>query len=220
MATVKIGQKVPPLSVSAWVQGQSTNFEALLGQVVLVAVFQVNCPGCFLSCLPQVLALKQRYADSGLTVLGVATAFEDFDKNNLENLKLLVETGEVVGETWKALNERGLLRDGKLPYRIDFPVAMDRLNKREFGSIENEIDAFISQRLNDFEQQSGQRQQQVRRQVQQYLQAQEYQAETFECFQLQGTPSYILVDKAGSLAACRFGNYPELEADIVRLLQQ
>lgn len=220
MATVKIGQKVPPLSVSEWVQGSPANFEALHGQVVLVAVFQVNCPGCFLYCLPQVQALSQRYRDSGLTVLGLATAFEDFDKNNLENLKRLVENGEVVGETWKALNERGLLHDGKLPYRIDFPVAMDRLTKREFGSIENEIDAFISQRLSDFEQQSGLRQQQVRRQVQQYLQAQEYQAETFECFQLQGTPSYILVDKNGLLAACRFGNYPGLETDVVRLLQQ
>ena len=28
-----------------------------------------------------------------------ATAFEDFDKNTLENLKLLLETGEVIGDT-------------------------------------------------------------------------------------------------------------------------
>ncbi|MCQ8116895.1 TlpA family protein disulfide reductase [Methylomonas rosea] len=218
MRTVMIGQKVPPLSVSEWVEGQSVNFEQLLGQVVLVAVFQVNCPGCFLSCLPQVLALKQRYAESGLTVLGLATAFEDFDKNNLQNLKRLVETGEVIGETFKVLNGRGLLQDGKLPYRIDFPVAMDRLTKREFGSIESEIDAFISQRLSDLEQDIGLRQPHVRAQVKQYLQTLDYHAETFEFFQLQGTPSYILVDRAGSLVQCKFGAYPDLETDILKLL--
>jgi len=218
MTTVKIGQRVPPLSVSEWVRGTPVNFERLLGQVVLVAVFQVNCPGCFLSCLPLALTLKQRYADSGLTVLGLATAFEDFDKNNLENLKRLIDTGEVVGETLRVLSGRGLLRDGKLPYEIDFPVAMDRLTKREFGSIESEIDAFISQRLSDLEQEIGLRQPHVRAQVKQYLQTLEFHAETFEFFQLQGTPSYILVDRAGLLAACRFGAYPELEADILKLL--
>ncbi|AMK77527.1 MULTISPECIES: redoxin family protein [Methylomonas] len=218
MKTVMIGQKVPPLSVSEWVQGQPVNFEQLRGKVVLVAVFQVNCPGCFLSCLPQVLALKQRYAESGLTVLGLATAFEDFDKNNLENLKRLIETGEVVGETLRVLGERGILQHGKLPYRIDFPVAMDRLTKREFGSIESEIDAFISQRLSDLEQEIGLRQPHVRAQVKEYLQMLDYHAETFEFFQLQGTPSYILVDKNGFLAACRFGAYPDLEADILKLL--
>ncbi len=44
----QIGQKAPQLSVSAWVQGMELNFDQLLGQVVLVEVFQVNCPGCFL----------------------------------------------------------------------------------------------------------------------------------------------------------------------------
>lgn len=219
MKALMIGQKVPPLSVSEWVQGQAVNFEQLHGQVVLVAVFQVNCPSCFLSCLPQVLGLNQRYAQRGLTVLGLATAFEDFDKNNLENLKRLVETGEVVGETQRVLGGQGVLRDGKLPYSIDFPVAMDRLTKREFGSIESEIDAFISQRLSDLEQEIGLRQPHVRAQVKQYLQTLDYHAETFEFFQLQGTPSYILVDKAGLLTACRFGAYPDLESDILKLLQ-
>jgi hypothetical protein len=218
MQTVMIGQKVPPLSVSDWVQGQPVNFEQLLSHVVLLAVFQVNCPGCFLSCLPQVLALKQCYADRGLIVLGLATAFEDFDKNNLENLKRLVESGEVIGETKRVLSGRGLLQDGKLPYRIDFPVAMDRLTKREFGSIESEIDAFISQRLSDLEKDIGLRQPHVRAQVKQYLQTQEYHAETFEFFQLQGTPSYILVDRAGLLRQSKFGAYPDLENDILNLL--
>jgi hypothetical protein len=47
--------------------------------------------------------LYQRYSDHGLSVLGAATAFEDFDKNNLENLTHLIETGEVIGETHRML---------------------------------------------------------------------------------------------------------------------
>lgn len=45
-------------------------------------------------------------------------------------------------------------------------------------------------------------------------------AETFECFELKGTPSYILVDKHGVLRDCTFGAYPELESRILKLLQE
>ena len=218
MISIKIGQKVPPLSVSEWVQGQPTNFDQSLGQVVLVAVFQVNCPGCFLHCLPEVLRLHHRYAERGLKVLGLATAFEDFDKNNLENLKKLLETGEVIGETRRSLTNHGVLRDGKLPYVIDFPVAMDRLTQRQYGSIESEIDAFISARLSELEQDIGLSQPHVREQVKDYLEHLQYHAETFEFFHLQGTPSYILVDKNGCLVSSRFGAYPDLEDDIIKLL--
>lgn len=215
---LKQGQKAPALSVSEWVQGTPVNFEQLLGQVVLVAVFQVNCPGCFLYCLPQVRALKQRYADRGLTVLGLATAFEDFDKNTLENLKRLLETGEVIGETLRVLAARGLLSKGKLNYPIDFPVAMDRLTHQDFSDIENQVDAFIAQRSSDLERERALRQPHVRAQIKHYLQALEYRAETFESFQLQGTPSYILLDRVGLLVQSKFGAYPELEADILTLL--
>jgi hypothetical protein len=99
----KIGEKAPLLAVSEWVQGAPINFDQLLGRVVLVEVFQVNCPGCFLYALPEAVELHRKYADAdaGVTVLGVATAFEDFDKNTLENLRHLVERNEVVGETFK-----------------------------------------------------------------------------------------------------------------------
>ena len=44
----KIGEKAPNLSISKWVQGLPTNFDQEKDHVVLVEVFQVNCPGCFL----------------------------------------------------------------------------------------------------------------------------------------------------------------------------
>ncbi|MDD1620710.1 MAG: redoxin domain-containing protein [Methylococcaceae bacterium] len=220
MQKAVIGQKAPLLSVSDWLQGTPTNFDQLSGRVVLVVVFQVNCPGCFLYSLPQAIELQQRYAGQGLTVLGVATAFEDFDKNNLENLIRLVEKGEVVGETLRLLSLKGKLQNRRLRYRINFPVAMDKLNKRLGANIENDIDAFIRLRLPDFQDKARREQQRIREQLQDYFQALEYQADTFECFGLQGTPSYILVDKRGLLKACRFGAYPELEADIQKLLQE
>ncbi len=220
MTKAQIGQKAPLLSVSEWVQGTPTNFDQLSGRVVLVVVFQVNCPGCFLYSLPQAIELQQRYAGQGLMVLGIATAFGDFDQNNLENLVRLVEKGEVVGETLRSLNQHGKLQEGRLPYRINFPVAMDRLSKRQDADIDSDIKAFIRLRLPDFQDRASREQHRIREQLQDYFQALEYHADTFERFGLQGTPSYILVDRRGLLKACRFGAYPELEADIQKLMQE
>lgn len=208
------------MQVSDWVQGGPVNFDQLSGRVVLVEVFQVNCPGCFLYSLPQAVDLYQRYFDHGLSVLGVATAFEDFDKNNLENLISLLENGDVVGETQKMLERQGKLMAGRLPYRIPFPVAMDRLRKRQADVSHDDIAAFINEHIPDFEQQPEIYQQKIRQQVQQYLDSLTYRAETFELFDLKGTPSHILVDKQGLLRDCAFGAYPDLETRILDLLRE
>ncbi len=218
MARAKIGQAVPPLSISEWVQGEEHNFNRLLGHVVLVEVFQVNCPGCFLYSLPQAVELHQRYSDQGLVVLGLATAFEDFDKNKLTNLRLLLETGEVVGETLRVLTEHGQLQNGRWPLRIPFPVAMDRLIPMEKPVSEQTVQDFIRQKLPDIAGHSDDYQDQIRRRVFAYLNSLDYRPETFECFDLQGTPSHILVDKQGVLRAIRFGGFPELESQIRQLI--
>lgn len=216
----QIGQKAPLLSVSAWVQGAEVNFDRFAGQVVLVEVFQVNCPGCFLHALPQAADLYRKYSEQGLAVLGVATAFEDFDKNNLESLTRLAEHGEVVGETLRILSQQGKLNDGRLPYRIPFPLAMDRLTQRRDEVSDSLIANFIQDHIPDYEQQPKARQQQIRLQVENYLQSLDCHAETFERFELKGTPSYILVDKQGILRDCVFGIYPDLESRILGLLQE
>jgi len=216
----QLGQKVPLLSISTWVQGTETNFDRLLGRVVLVEVFQVNCPGCFLYALPQAVDLHRKYAEHGLTIVGVATAFEDFDKNNLENLTRLAENGEVVGETLRVLSRQDKLSAGRLPYRIPFPLAMDRLTHHRGEVSDNVIAEFIQNYIPDFEQQSKERQQQLRQQALNYFQSLDYHAETFERFDLKGTPSHILVDKQGILRDCAFGAYPELEMRILGLLQE
>jgi thiol-disulfide isomerase/thioredoxin len=165
----QIGQKAPSLLLSDWVQGEPHAFDQLSGRVVLVEVFQLNCPGCFLYALPQAIDLYQRYSDHGLSVLGVATAFEDFDKNNLENLTRLIEKGEVIGETHRMLSQQGKLIADRLPFRIPFPVAMDRLQKRQADVTPDEIAAFINQRIPDFEQQTETWQQKIRQQVEHYF---------------------------------------------------
>ena len=220
MIKAQIGRKAPLLPVSEWVQGGPVNFDQLSGRVVLVEVFQVNCPGCFLYSLPQAVDLYQRYFDQGLSVLGIATAFEDFDKNNLENLIRLIENSDVVGETQQMLGQQGKLIDGRLPYHIPFPVAMDRLHKRQADVSHDEITAFINDRIPNFEQQPEIYQVQVRQQVQHYLQSLAYHAETFELFELKGTPSHILVDKQGLLRDCAFGGYPDLEEHVLGLLRE
>lgn len=216
----QIGQKTPLLSVSTWVQGAEINFDQLSGRVVLVEVFQVNCPGCFLYSLPQAVDLYRKYSEQGLSVLGVATAFEDFDKNNLENLTRLVENSEVVGETLRVLSQQGKLSAGRLPYRIPFPLAMDHLNKRQGEVTDDDIASFIKDRIPNFEQRPEADQQKIRQQVRNYFQSLDYHAETFERFDLKGTPSHILVDKQGILRDCAFGAYPELETRILGLLQE
>ena len=105
----KIGAKAPNLKLSTWVQGRTTNIDEEKGNVVLVEVFQVNCPGCFLNGIPEAIDIYNKFKDRGVTVLAVATAFEDFDKNNIENLLKLVGTGEVIGETYRALAQHDFL---------------------------------------------------------------------------------------------------------------
>jgi AhpC/TSA family len=215
-----IGQKAPLFSVSDWVQGEPTNVDQLTGKVVLLEVFQVNCPGCFLYALPQAVELHYRYSSKGLIVLGIATAFEDFDKNTLENLLKLVKHGEVIGETFATLDQQGILKAGHLPFGIPFPLAMDKLVKRDKKVSEAEIAAFIEERFPNFAQQPKTHQENVAQQVSAYLQKLEYRAQTFEMYNLKGTPSHILVDKQGVLRDCAFGAQPELEKQIQELLQE
>ena len=122
-----------------------------MGNVVLVEVFQVNCPGCFTNGIPQAIDLHIKYYHDGLRVLGVATAFEDFDKNTLDNLKLLLTSGEVIGETRKVLGEYGRLRPGNnLTYKIPFQIGMDTLLK--FGPLTHDkVMEFIEAEFSRFQ---------------------------------------------------------------------
>jgi peroxiredoxin len=214
-----IGKKAPLLQLSDWVQGNPTNLDQLLGSVVLIEVFQVNCPGCFLYSLPQAIDLYQKYYNKGLAVIGIATAFEDFDKNTRDNLELLMNQDKVIGETLRVLEEDNRLINGQLPYHIPFPVAMDKITKQQKKVTNNEITIFINEHFPDFIHQNEHKKKQIQRQVSNHLQSRLYTAETFDLYALRGTPSHIVVDKNGYLRAYEFGYFPSLEWFVRTLLK-
>jgi len=202
--SVKIGEKAPSLKVSKWVQGLATNFDQEKDHIVLVEVFQVNCPGCFLYGIPEVINLYNKYRSEGVTVLGLATAFEDFDKNTIENLELLLKTGEVIGETKKGLSQYGKLDGSKLPYKIPFPVGMDSLIKESGEISEDRMKKIIYNQIPDFDSQPEEYRNQIIQRVKDHLKSKEYSAETFEEYSLNGTPSTIVVDRKGILRDVSF----------------
>ncbi len=216
-----IGSMVPNFKVSEWVQGAPTNFDREKDHIVLLEVFQVNCPGCFMHAIPEAISVYNKYKDEGVRVLGMATAFEDFDKNTLENLRLLAEKGTVVGETKKALATYGQLKDGdKLAYSIPFPLGMDSLTKTGGDVSMEKIMEFIYPQIPEFDSHPEDYRNQVIERVRDYIRSREYSAETFEKFALRGTPSTILVDRRGILRDVSFGQSGHIDGMIQRLLDE
>ena len=217
---VTIGEKAPNLKLGKWVQGMDTNLDKEGDNVKLVEVFQVNCPGCFMHSIPEIINIYNKYKGDGLSVMGIATAFEDYDKNTLENLEMLLTTGEVVGDTKQALTQYGQLDNGKLQFKIPYPVAMDSLVK-EGGKVSMEkMTAFINQQIPNFESQPDDYKNQIYARVKEYYKSKEFTAETFEMYALQGTPSTILVDRKGILRDVSFGSTANLEAMVQKLLNE
>ena len=214
-----IGEKTPNFGVSEWVQGAPTNFDQEKDHIVLLEVFQVNCPGCFMNAIPDAINIYNKFKDDGVRVMGIATAFEDFDKNTLDNLKMLVETGEVVGDTKSTLGTYGQLQDGnKLSYKIPFPLGMDNLIKISGEISQDKIMQFIYPQIPEFDSQPEEYRNQIIERVKNYMKSKEYSAETFEKFSLQGTPSTILVDRKGILRDVSFGQTGNVESVIQKLI--
>ena len=217
---VQVGQKAPNLKISQWVQGLDTNLDKQGDNIILVDVFQVNCPGCFMYGIPESIEIYNKYKTEGVSVLGVATAFEDFDKNTISNLELLVKTGEVIGETKKMLSQYGQLDGNKLAYKIPYPVAMDSLVKESGDASKEKMDSLINTQIPNFDAQSEDYKNQIYERVKNYFMSKEYTAETFEMYSLQGTPSNILIDRKGVLRDISFGQNGLLESKIQNLVNE
>jgi len=218
--SIEIGSIAPNLILSSWVQGAPTNIDQLKGNVIVVEVFQVNCPGCFLYGLPQAISLYEKFKDKQVKVIGVATAFEDYDKNTLENLKLLVTEGRVIGETYKALKQYGKLVQGdKLFYNIPFPIAHDEIIKMPVSITMPMIEEFIRIYFPDYSSLPNKEKENLHNRVQEYLQNKDYSARTFELYRLRGTPSSIVIDKQGLLQYSFFGSEGYLEGAVSELLR-
>ena len=213
--------KAPNLHVSEWVQGLPTNIDKNIGKVVLIEVFQVNCPGCFMYALPNAIEIYKNNSRDDVVVLGLATAFEDYDKNTLDNLKLLLTSSKVIGETFNALSQYRQLVDGdKLNYKIPFPVGMDVLRKNTQDFTDNKVVDFIESNINDYNSYSEPDKKVLFERVKQYLKNKKYSALTFDEYKLQGTPSAILVDKKGNLRNVFFGANSNLNGLVKQLVNE
>jgi hypothetical protein len=208
------------ITVDTWVQGGPLTLSDLTGSVVLIEVFQVNCPGCFIYSLPRAIDLHERYHQQGLVVIGLATAFEDYDKNTLENLQRLITSGEVIGETLKALMQYGMLAEGKLPWKIPFAVGMDRVVAETEPVTDERVLHYACEFLPDFENFTDEQKRSVLQQVRHYLEQKSMKAETFERFALQGTPSCILFDRKGQLKDVSFGQVDYKQAMVEHFLAE
>jgi thiol-disulfide isomerase/thioredoxin len=219
--SVQIGTLAPKIRVSEWVQGRPIDSTQERGNVVVVEVFQVNCPGCFLYGLPEIINLYNHYRGEAIRIFGLATAFEDYDKNTLSNLKILLSTGEVIGETLRALQNYGhLLAGNRLPYAIPFPVAMDQIVKESHPVTESRIKDFIEANIEGFRSYSEKDKLQILDRARKYLELKKYSAKTFEEYSLRGTPSTIIIDKKGILRHMVFGANNNIHSMVQNLLQE
>ena len=88
----------------------------------LILIFQVNCPGCFIYALPLAAKLHETYCDR-INILGLSTAFEDFELNTAANTQKLLQSGEMVGVTQQYFQEKQIERYA-IP--LEFAIAFDR----------------------------------------------------------------------------------------------
>jgi thiol-disulfide isomerase/thioredoxin len=216
----RVNEKAPELTVDSWLQGEPSNIAQEKGKVVLIEVFQVNCPGCFMHGFPEVIEIYNKYQGQPLVVWGLATAFEDFDKNNLANLTTLLKSGEVIGETLEAMNRSAMLNDNRLEYPTSFPVAWDKLIKNTADISPENIQKIIHRDIGEFDSLPEKTREMITQQVKTYLQSKIYSAQTFEAYELRGTPSSILIDKNGILRHSLFGSGQGLEEKIKILLNE
>ena len=218
---VSVGSTAPDLKVSEWVQGDPVQLSDLLGNIVLVEVFQVNCPGCFIYGLPEAIEVFNKYANKGVKVLGLATAFEDYDKNNIENLRLLLTKYETIGDTFLTLKQQANILNGNiLSYKIPFPVAMDLVIKESFPVEESRLMKFIQNNVPDYELYHPKDKEDIKKRAMQYFESKEFSATTFEEYGLKGTPSSILIDKKGKLRNVTFGSNNSLSILVETLLRE
>lgn len=179
----------------------------------LLFVFQVNCPGCFLYGFPLVNKLHEKYDKDELNVLGISTAFEDFDLNNTANTKLLLTEKKTVGATRHTIGEY-------YSQAIDFPIAVDRLTTGAALATPENIEFLcetISGGLIHEDRLSVVDRDVLRQRANAYLQRHSQTSATFTLNNLSGTPTFLLVNRNLQLLEQWFGHVPE--ANITKLIE-
>lgn len=216
----QINEPAPDLDISEWVQGEPSNIGQEKGRNIVIMVFQVNCPGCFIAGFPEFLESHRKFNNKPILFWGLATAFEYFQWNNLENLKKLIDQGEVVGDTFYSLNNQGMLEGNYLSYKIPFPIAWDKIYPADPLKAKDNAKKMIDRDFPNFSQLPESTQKKINDQVMAYYKNKKFSAGTFENYQLRGTPSTLLIDKNGTLRGKWFGSGFGLETEIEKLLNE
>jgi hypothetical protein len=170
----------------------------------LLFVFQVNCPGCFLYGFPFVNKLQEQYREAGLNVLGLSTAFEDFELNTAANVELLLTQQQTVGATQRSIGAHYDLA-------INFPIAIDRLTTGAELATPEQIE-FVCGKVSEIDLLSSPEQEALRQRVKASLLRYGQTSATFALNNLSGTPSFLLVDSHLQLLDGWFGHISETEA--------
>jgi len=131
----------PELDVAQWFNvSQPLSLAGLRGRVVVLHAFQMLCPGCVRSGLPQAQRIATLFPAGEVAVIGIHTVFEHHDAMTPVALAAFIHE-----------------------YRLTFPIAVDRPSDK--GSLPATMDAY----------------------------------------RMRGTPSLVLIDRAGMLRRHSFG---------------
>ena len=95
---------------------------------------------------------------------------------------------------------------------------MDKLVEQKEAITEEKILVFIESQIPDYKNWPEDKKAPVHKRALDYLNAKTHNALTFEAYQLQGTPSTILIDKKGILRDVSFGIADHLETLIRELI--
>lgn len=180
----------------------------------IILVFQVNCPSCFVYSLPLAIKLYEYYRRDVVNIMGLSTAFEEFELNTAKNTALMVKSAETVGDTKKALNVMGYSR---LPYDIKFPVAFDLVGKPE-EIISDEDIGNICKYYHKFKSWDGIYMDGLKKGIRDYFKNYHAIGYTFGVNMLNGTPSWIMFNKDMEVLEQWFGH--RKEEDVISILQK
>ena len=111
----------PDITASRWLNSDGKiALKQQRGKVVVVAIFQMLCQGSLKYGLPQATRLRAAFAESELCVLGLHMAFENHDKQTLEEVEKFLEhagiefpvaydkpSGDAIPTTMKAYELQG-----------------------------------------------------------------------------------------------------------------
>jgi peptide-methionine (R)-S-oxide reductase len=156
----------------------------------LLYLFRMNCPGCFLYGFDEAHAVFDAFDPEELQVVGLSTAFGEFDGDPAEATRRFVRQGVLTPVVEHEFHE---LNIDRRPYPVRFPVLLDRMSAPEEFLNADTLQWFYSLNPNYPLVTAEDVKSIVRRATLFYTQF-PLVSHTFSLNFLRGTPSYILLD--------------------------